>query len=140
MSEHSSNTANFEVDGDKYVIMLLSTQAAFKMQFFLGNQIKSAMGEKGIDPELMWSLAEKLLKFAEVNNHPLDIEKHFFGKVEVLDRVVIESLKANLPGFTKQLSALAAQWIKKVSASASDTSGLTTSESATATSEQPSSP
>ena len=105
-SEHSAHTAEFKVGTDTYQIQLLTTQAAFKLQFVLTNQLGGLATGSGInlDPDLMWSLAEKLLKFAEVNGYPLDIEKHFAGKVEELDLVVFEALKANMPGLVKKLS------------------------------------
>lgn len=142
-TEYSSNTATFELPGraegdpkDRYTITLLNTQATFKLQFLLGNQVKFAMGDKGIDPDLMWGLALKLLKYAEVNGFELTEDKfdeHFFGRVEILDRVVVEALKANLPGFTKQLTALFAQWIHKASTLVNEKSGSTTSQPATET-------
>lgn len=139
-SEYSGNTASFELPGkeegkkDKYVITLLNVQATFKLQFLLGNQIKFAMGDKGIDPDLMWTLATKLLKYGEVNGFEINeekIEEHFQGRVEMLDRVVVEALKRNLPGFTKQLTGLFVQWITKTSALASVPSDLMTSKPAT---------
>lgn len=123
-SEYSNQTGEFKLPGrepgkmDTYTITLLNVQATFKLQFLLGNQIKFAMGDKGIDPDLMWSLAVKLLKYADVNGFELseaDFEEHFQGRVEILDRVVVEALKLNLPGFTKQLSGMFAQWIRKAS-------------------------
>lgn len=132
MSEYSTERGDFKIDNDQYSISLLNTQASFKLQFFLGNQVKFALGDKGIDPEVMWSLAEKLLKFATVNGYELDLEKHFFGKVEVLDRAVLEALKLNLPGFTKQLNVLLAQGIAKLSGLASERFSSGTSKSASA--------
>jgi len=147
-TEYSKNTGNFELPGrvegqtDKYVITLLNVQATFKLQFMLGNQIKFAMSDKGIDPDLMWNLATKLLKFGEVNGYELSestIEEHFQGRVEMLDRAVVEALKLNLPGFTKQLTGLLVKWITKASASASELSDLTTSKQVTGQSEKQSS-
>ena len=105
-SEHSAHTAEFKVGDDTYQIQLLTTQAAFKLQFVLSNQLSGLATGSGVnlDPDVMWSLAEKMLKFAEVNGYPLDIEEHFAGKVEQLDHVLIECLKANMPGLVKKLS------------------------------------
>lgn len=143
-TEYSKHTAEFtiEVPGENgaesvketYSITLLNVQAVFKLQFILGNQIKFAMGDKGVDPELMWGLAQKLLKFSTVNGYELTeakFEEHFHNRIEILDKVVLEALKRNLPGFTKQLTALAVQWMTKLSKSAKDASASEILKSAT---------
>lgn len=131
---HSSETATFTVSGHKYQINLLSVREAFKLQFTLGNQIKGVMGEgKGdIDPDEMWTLAEKLFKFAEVDGAPLDMEKHFIGKLDQLDFCVVEALKVNAPGFFSQLSGLLASAMQGQFGSAKSPSTSTTSSAATA--------
>lgn len=134
---HSSETADFTVSGHKYQINLLSVREAYKLQFTLGNQIKGVMGEgKGnIDPDAMWDIAEKIFKFAEVDGAPLDMEKHFVGKLDQLDFCVVEALKVNAPGFFSQLSGLLAnvmgdQLGSEKSKSPSPTSNPATAKSA----------
>lgn len=147
ITEYSTSFAEFElkVEGGKiesWRICLLNVQATFKLQFLLGNQVKFAMGDKGIDPDLMWGLAQKLLKYSTVNGIEVTeahFEEHFARRVEILDRVVVEALKQNLPGFTKQLTALLVQWTTKLSQSAIKTSDSMTSKSATGEKDSPSS-
>jgi hypothetical protein len=107
-SEFSGQTAEFEVEGCKYQINLLSVQTAFKTQFILGNQLKGLYGQGvgHIDPDTMWALTSKMLKHAEVDGYPLDMEAHFSAKLDVLDVVFFEALKANCPGFFQKLGGL----------------------------------
>lgn len=138
-SEFSGQTAEFEVEGCKYQINLLSVQTAFKTQFILGNQLKglSGNGIGQIDPDTMWNLAVKLLKHSEVDGFPLDMEKHFAARIDELDLVVVEAIKANCPGFFKKLGglkgmfldALATQFVSAKNKSESATSAPATAKS-----------
>ena len=138
-SEYSGQPADFTVGKCNYSVSLLSVQAAFKLQFVLGNQLKglSGNGVGQIDPDTMWRLAEKLLKFAEVDGSPLDIEKHFATRIDELDLVIVEVIKANCPGFFKKLggmkglllAALEKQFGSAKSPSESETSDQATAKS-----------
>jgi hypothetical protein len=107
-SDYSGQTADFKVGECTYQINLLSVQTAFKMQFVLGNQLKGLYGQGvgQIDPDTMWTLASKMLKHSEVDGFPLDMEKHFAARIDELDLVVVEAIKANCPGFFKKLGGL----------------------------------
>lgn len=111
---YSGAHADFTVDGANYSINLLTVQEVFKLQFALGNQIKALVnGASGIDPDAIWTIATKLLGMAEVNGYPLDIEHHFAGKVDQLDIVLIEALRANAPDFFKKSSGLIVNALQK---------------------------
>jgi len=131
--DYSSQTANFEVRGDKYEISLLSVKAATILQLQLLNQakIKSEDWVLNIDPEFVWNTAEKLLKFAEVNNVPLDMEVHFRGKQSTLYLVLLECVKANCPDFLEMIPASALAKMRESFASASGQSAPKTSKQAT---------
>lgn len=135
-STHSNQDAEFTVGEHKYKVMLLNVREAFKLQVHLGNQVKGLFGEgKGeADPDVLWDMAEKMLKFSEVDGYPLDMEEHFVGRLGQLDLVVIECLKANAPDFFAQFSGLLASALKGQFGSASIVSESTTSSPATATS------
>jgi hypothetical protein len=104
-SDYSGESAEFEVDGHRYKVSLLNVEQCFKLQVILGNQLGGLASGKGIclDPELLWNLAKKLLTFAEVDGVPLDINKHFARKVDSLNLVIVEALKANAPDFFSRL-------------------------------------
>jgi hypothetical protein len=138
-SDYSGQTAQFKVGECTYEINVLSVQAAFKLQFVLGNQLKglSGSGIGQIDPDTMWNLAVKLLKHAEVDGFPLDMEKHFAARIDELDLVVVEAIKANCPGFFKKLGGLKGLFLaalEKQLGSAKSPSESATSDPATATS------
>lgn len=138
-SEFSGQTAEFEVEGCKYQINLLSVQTAFKTQFILGNQLKGLYGQGvgHIDPDTMWSITAKMLKHAEVDGFPLDMEQHFAAKLDVLDIVFFEALKANCPGFFKKLGGLKGMFLDALATqfgSAKNKSESATLTPATATS------
>lgn len=132
-NEYSGQTAQFKVGECTYEINVLSVQAAFKLQFVLGNQLKglSGSGIGQIDPDTMWSLAVKLLKHSEVDGFPLDMEKHFAARIDELDLVVVEAIKANCPGFFKKLGGLKGMFLDALSTQFG--SGKSKSESATLT-------
>lgn len=136
-SEYSSKTASFTVGDDTYEICLLSVEAAFKLQVTLGNQLKGLYGQGSVgavSPDVMWSVTEKLLKHAEVNGAPLNMADHFVARLDTLDVVFFEAIKANVPGFFQKLGglkglfldALAKQLGSAKSPSASATSGQAT--------------
>ena len=137
-SDYSGQTADFTVNGCHYQINLLSVQTAFKTQFVLGNQLKGLYGQGvgQIDPDTMWNLTAKMLKHSEVDGYPLDMEKHFATKLDELDMVFFEALKANCPGFFKKLGGmkgLFAAALAKQFGSEKSTSESVTSSPATAT-------
>ena len=106
-SDYSGETAEFEVEGHRYRVSLLNVEQCFKLQVIIGNQLGGLAAGKGIslDPDLLWSVAKKLLTFAEVDGHPLDINKHFSRRIDVLNFVIVEALKANAPDFFTKLGA-----------------------------------
>ena len=130
---HSNQSAEFKVGDHKYSILLLNVREAFKLQVHLGNQVKGLFGEgRGTaDPDVLWDMAEKMLKFAEVDGKELNMEEHFVGKLGQLDLVVIECLKANAPDFFAQFSGLLANALKTQFGSASEQSASATSNQAT---------
>ena len=137
-NDYSGHTAQFKVGDCSYEINVLSVQAAFKLQFVLGNQLKglSGNGIGQIDPDTMWSLAVKLLKHSEVDGFPLDMEKHFAARIDELDLVVVEAIKANCPGFFKKLGGLKGSFMAAIQnqlGSANNESQSATSGQATAT-------
>ena len=137
-SDYSGQTAQFKVGECTYEVNVLSVQAAFKLQFVLGNQLKglSGNGIGQIDPDTMWNLAVKLLKHAEVDGFPLDMEKHFAARIDELDLVLVEAIKANCPGFFKKLGGLKDSFLDALSTqfgSAKSKSESATSAPATAT-------
>jgi hypothetical protein len=131
-NEYSGQTADFKVGECNYQINLLSVQSAFKMQFVLGNQLKGLYGQGvgQIDPDTMWTLASKMLKHSEVDGYPLDMEKHFAARIDELDMVFFEALKANCPGFFKKLGGMKGLFL----AALENQLGLAKSKSAPATS------
>lgn len=136
-SEYSGQSGSFEVDGHSYTVQLLNVEHTFKLQFILSNQLAGLASGKGlnIDPDTMWNLAVKLLKFAEVDGAPLDMQEHFACRVDSLDMVVVEALKANAPDFFKRMSgtivtALQGQFGSVTKASQSATSSPVTATSA----------
>ena len=130
-SDYSGQTAQFKVGECTYEINVLSVQAAFKLQFVLGNQLKglSGNGIGQIDPDTMWDLAVKLLKHAEVDGFPLDMEKHFAARIDELDLVIVEALKANCPGFFSRLKGMSGLFLAALEKQFG--SGKSKSESAT---------
>lgn len=132
-TDYSGQTADFKVGECSYQINLLSVQTAFKMQFILGNQLKGLYGQGvgQIDPDTMWTLASKMLKHAEVDGYPLDMEKHFAARIDELDMVFFEALKANCPGFFKKLGGLKGLFL----AALENQLGSVKSKSASATSD-----
>lgn len=137
-SDYSGQTAEFTVNESTYQINLLSVQTAFKTQFVLGNQLKGLYGQGVgmIDPDVMWSLTAKMLKHSEVDGFPLDMEKHFAAKIDELDMVFFEALKANCPGFFQKLGGLKGLFVAALAkqfGSASDKSESATSSPATPT-------
>jgi hypothetical protein len=114
--DYSGETAEFDVDGHRYKVSLLNVEQCFKLQVLLGNQLGGLASGKGIslDPDLLWQTAKKLLSFAEVDGQILDINKHFSRKIDSLNFVILEALKANAPDFFSRLggsvgSAIAAR-------------------------------
>ena len=137
-SNYSGHTAQFKVGECTYEINVLSVAAAFGLQFTLANQLKglSGNGVGQIDPAAMWNVATMLLKHAEVDGLPLDMEKHFAARIDELDLVVFEAIKANCPGFFQKLGglkgmfldALATQFGSAKSPSVSETSAPATAK------------
>ena len=105
--EYSGEFAEFEVDGHRYKVALLNVEQCFKLQVVLGNQLGGLAAGKGVnlDPDMLWSITRKLLSFAEVDGYPLDINKHFARKIDSLNLVIVEALRANAPDFFSRLGA-----------------------------------
>lgn len=132
-NDYSKQTANFEVRGDKYEICLLSVKASTILQIRLLNEAKIKTDDwvLNVDPEFVWDTAEKLLKFAEVNGKPLDMEVHFRGKQTTLYIVLLECVKANCPDFLEMIPASALAKMRAKFASASGQSAPATLDQAT---------
>lgn len=129
-SDYSSKTASFKVGEDNYEICLLSVEAAFKLQITLGNQLKGLYGQGSVgavSPDVMWSVTEKLLKHAEVNGAPLNMADHFVGKLDTLDLVFFEAIKANVPGFFQKLSGLKGLFLAALSSQSKSAKGQSVS-------------
>lgn len=91
------------VDDDVYSICLLNVRDALNVEAECINLFSA--GQQGkLSGDRLYGLAKMLLNGAEVNNHPLNIDKHFARRVGHLNKVVFACIKENFPDFFGALS------------------------------------